>query len=108
MAVLRFYLPLVLAVWACSLAVSEPLPAGAVGRLAADGVRDGYTSLWFSADGKQLVAVHTGGTLRVWDLASRKPTRAISFEHRIGAWAMTPDRSHMVGVDEQLTVYRLP
>ena len=106
MPLIRSWLPLILAVWVGNLTAGEPAPDRPVGRLAVGGDRAGCTFLSFSADGKQLVTVQGTRTARLWDVGSAKVIRSVTFDRVTDVWTVTPNRSALIGVDDQLGVHR--
>jgi WD40 repeat protein len=64
--------------------------------------------LFFTPDGRRVVSVGDDGTARAWDVATARPLRTVPIDPAIEVWAMTPDASTLVGVDERLTVHRWP
>jgi WD40 repeat protein len=64
--------------------------------------------VFFAPDGKRLVSIGDDHTARVWDVPSTKLIRTIPIDRPMDVWALTPDGSSLVGIDERLTVHRWP
>jgi WD40 repeat protein len=62
--------------------------------------------VFFSPDGKRLVSIGEDRTARVWDVPGTKLVRTISIDKPIDVWALTPDGSTLVGIDERMIVHR--
>jgi WD40 repeat protein len=62
--------------------------------------------VYFSPDGKRLVSVGDDHTARVWDVPGTKLVRTIAIDKPMNVWALTPDGSNVVGIDERMTVHR--
>jgi WD40 repeat protein len=65
--------------------------------------------IFFGPDGKRLISVADDRTARVWDVATSRPLQTVPLDPAsLDAWALTPDGSTLVGVDQRLTVHRWP
>jgi WD40 repeat protein len=63
--------------------------------------------IFFSPDSKRVVSVGEDRTARVWDAGSSKLLRTVRIDgSRIEAWAISPDASQLVGVDDKLVLHR--
>jgi WD40 repeat protein len=63
--------------------------------------------LFFTPDGKRLASVGEDATVRVWDVTNSNPLyRKNLATLKPAAWALTPDGSMLVGLDEALNVQR--
>lgn len=64
--------------------------------------------VFFTPDGNRLISIGDDHTARVWDVPSTKLIRTIPIDRPMDVWALTPDGSSLVGIDERLTVHRWP
>jgi WD40 repeat protein len=63
--------------------------------------------MFFAPDGKRLISIADDRTARVWDVVSSKLSRTIRIEvENVDAWAIAPDATALVGVDQRLVAHR--
>jgi WD40 repeat protein len=62
--------------------------------------------VFLKPDGKRLVSISDDQTARVWDVPATKLIRTIPIDKPMDAWALTPNSSTLVGIDERMTVHR--